>query len=140
MAKKSTENAPIYLTRKGTALYGEMEMDREAIRKLPEGERVRVDIRTGRVPSRLRFYWAFLRNVVLATECAPHDKALHQMIKLRTGYTDDIIMGGYVIKVPASIAFDNMDEETFGNFLENAIRFIAAEFGVTPEQFEKSAA
>ncbi len=140
MSKKSSENAPVYVVRLGDKLVGEMEMDREIIRAFPEGERMRVEVRTGRVPSKLRFYWAFLREVIKATECAPHDKALHQMIKLRTGFTDDIIMGGYVIKVPASISFENMDEPTFGVFLEGAIRFIASEFGITPEQTKARAA
>lgn len=134
MAKKSSEATPVYVVRLGEKLVGELEMDREMIRAFPEGERMRVEVRTGRIPSKLRFYWAFLREVVKASECAPHEKALHQMIKLRTGFTDDIIMGGYIIKVPASIAFENMDETTFGVFLEGAIRFIASEFGITPEQ------
>jgi hypothetical protein len=140
VAKKSSENAPVYVVRSGDRLVGEMEMDRESIRAFPEGQRIRVEVRTGRVPDKLRFYWAFLREVVKATECAPHDKALHQMIKLRTGFTDDIIMGGYVIKVPASISFENMGEPTFTVFLEGAIRFIASEFGITPEQVKARAA
>lgn len=140
MAKKASENPPLYVLRIGDKLVGEMEIDREMIRQFPQGERIRVDLRTGRVPSRLRFYWAFLRDVVAATNCAPNEKALHQLVKLRTGYTDDILMGGFMVKVPASISFDNMDEQTFGGFLENAIQFIASEFGVTPEQIKEHAA
>jgi len=139
MAKKPVENCPIYVIRKGNALYGEMEMDRDALRQYHEGDRIRVDLRTGRVPSRLRFYWAYLADVVSATECAPHAKALHSLVKLRTGYTDDIIMGGFVIKVPSTISFHGMDEPTFETFLEGAIRFIAEQFGVMPEQFERKA-
>lgn len=133
MAKKTKENPPCYVIRDGDRLVGEMEMDREMIRQFPAGERIRVDLRTGRIPDRLRFYWAFLKKIIEATNCAPHDKALHQMVKLRTGYTDDIIMGGYIVKVPASIAFENMDESTFGKFLEDAVQFIASEFHITPE-------
>lgn len=48
--------------------------------------------------------------------------------------TDDVIMGGFIVKVPSSIAFESMDEPTFEGFLNNAIRFIASEFGVTPEE------
>jgi hypothetical protein len=134
MSKKSSESPSIYCVRYGSNLVGEMAADRERIAEIKEGERVRVDVRTGRVPSRLRFYWAFLREVVKATGAAPHEKALHQIIKLRTGFTDDVIMGGYVIKVPSSVAFDAMDETTFSTFLNEALAFIAKEFGVTPEQ------
>jgi hypothetical protein len=133
MIKKAPEHPPFYLVRDGDRLIGEMEMDREMIREFPVGQRIQVDLRTGRVPSRMRFYFKFLREVVKATECAPHTKALHQMVKLRTGYTDDVIIGGFIVKVPSSIAFESMDEPTFEGFLNNAIRFIASEFGVTPE-------
>lgn len=134
MAKKSSESPPIYCVRYGSNLVGEMAADRERIAELKEGERIRVDVRTGRVPAKLRFYWAFLRNVVEATHCCPNEKILHQLVKLRTGHTDDVIMGGYVIKVPASISFENMDEPTFQKYLLSALEFIALEFGVTPEQ------
>ncbi|QIG74542.1 hypothetical protein EVC10_034 [Rhizobium phage RHph_Y25] len=139
MSKKASENAPIYCLRDGDRLIGEMEMDRETIRQFPAGQRIRVELRTGRVPDRLRFYWAFLREVVKATGCCPNEKVLHQLVKLRTGHTDDVIMGGYVIKVPASISFENMDEPTFCRFLDSAIEFIALEFGVTPEDVERAA-
>lgn len=139
MSKKSSEAPAIYCLRIGDRLIGEMTADRERIAEIKEGERVRVDIRTGRVPSRLRFYWAFLREVVKSTGCAPTEKALHQMVKLRTGFTDDIIMGGYIVKVPASVSFEAMDEQTFQAFLNEALAFIAKEFGITPEDIERAA-
>jgi hypothetical protein len=139
MAKKASENPPCYVIRDGDRLVGEMEMDRDLIRQFPAGQRIRVELRTGRVPKRLAFYWAFLRNVVEATHCAPNEKILHQLVKLRTGHTDDVIMGGYVIKVPASISFENMDEPTFQKFLLSALEFIALEFGITPESVERAA-
>lgn len=136
MAKKASENPPIYVIRDGDRLIGEMEMDREMIREFPAGQRIRLDLRTGRVPDRLRFYWAFLREVVKATGCAPTGKALHQMVKLRTGFTDDVMLGGYIVKVPASVSFENMDEPTFAVFLREALAFIASEFGITPEDVQ----
>jgi hypothetical protein len=136
---KHKETPDIYVIRDGDRLIGEMEMDRETIRQFPAGQRIRVELRTGRVPDRLRFYWAFLREVVKSTGCCPNEKTLHQLVKLRTGYTDDVLMGGYIIKVPASISFENMDEPTFVRFLDAAIEFIALEFGVTPESVERAA-
>jgi hypothetical protein len=46
---------------------------------------------------------------------------------------------GYTVKVPASVAFNAMDEQTFGAFLNEALAFIAKEFGITPEDVEKAA-
>jgi hypothetical protein len=111
-----------------------MAADRERIAEIKEGERVRIDVRTGRVPSRLRFYWSFIREVRLATGCAPTDKAFHSLIKLHTGFTEDVVFGGYVVKVPASVAFEAMDETEFGAFLQEALAFIAREYGIVPEE------
>jgi len=130
---KSTEAPPIYLQRRGEVLVGEMQLDRDAIAEFKQGDRIKVAMHTGRVPKRLRWYFAFLGKVIDATNCAPNKKALHQVVKLRTGFTDDVIMGGYVIKVPASVSFENMDEATFGKFLDAAVAFIASEFHITPE-------
>jgi hypothetical protein len=139
MAKKASENPPCYVLRDGDKLVGEMAMDRDMIRQFPAGQRIRVELRTGRIPSRLRFYFAFIREVRLATHCAPTDKAFHSLIKLETGFTEEVIFQGYKIKVPASVAFEAMDEQTFGAFLQEALAFIAREYGITPEDVEKAA-
>ena len=44
MAKKE-ENPPIYAFRRGNALFGEMQQDRERIQEMPEGMRIRLDER-----------------------------------------------------------------------------------------------
>lgn len=136
MGKKASENPPIYVIRDGDRLVGEMEMDREMIREFPAGQRIRLDLRTGRVPDRLRFYFAFLREVVNATGCTPTAKALHQVVKMRTGFTEEVKLGDVIIEVPASVSFENMDEPTFAVFLREALAFIASEFGITPEDVQ----
>lgn len=139
MAKKA-EKPPIYAIRRGNALYGEMQHDRERIQEMPEGQRIRLDERVaGRNMDAHRWYWAFLREAIKATGCAPHEQALHQLVKLRTGYTDDLLLEGYIVKVPASISFASMDEPTFAKFRESAVQFIAQAYGVTPESLESAA-
>lgn len=139
MAKKE-EKPPIYAFRRGNALYGELQQDRERIQEMPEGMRVRLDERvSGRNMDAHRWYWAFLREVVKATGCAPTENALHQLVKLKTGHTDDILVGGYIVKVPASISFASMDEPTFSKFRESAVQFIAETYGVTPESIGEAA-
>ncbi|MEK1893181.1 MAG: hypothetical protein AAAB20_07870 [Rhizobium sp.] len=139
MSKKSSETAPIYVVRQGDKLVGEMQYDRDRIADFPQGQRVKVEMSTGRIPSRLRFYRAFLREVVKATGCASTEDALHQSVKLETGFTEDVRFRGYVIKVPASVAFRSMDEQTFSAFLQEALAFIAREYGIVPEDVEKAA-
>lgn len=139
MAKN--ELAPVYCVRRGDSLIGEMEADRDWIRQQPNGERIKVSLHSGRSPSKLRFYWAFLGKVVKATDCAPSAETLHELVKLETGHTQPVKVKGYTVLVPASIAFDRMSEDQFSVFLESAIQFIAATFGITPEQaFSQEAA
>ncbi|MBY5821441.1 DUF1367 family protein [Rhizobium leguminosarum] len=133
MAKKS-ETPPIYCLKRGETLVGEMQLDRERIAAMPAGERIRVELRTGRVPSRLRFWWAFLHEVVSSTECCPTAEALHETVKLMCGYTTPVLVKGMTVMVPRSIAFSSMTEEEFTKFLADGLRFIADNYGVTPEQ------
>jgi hypothetical protein len=139
MSKKSSEAASIYCVRYGSNLVGEMAADRERIAEIKEGERVRVDVRTGRVPKRLRFYWSFIREVRIATGCAPTDKAFHSLIKMETGFTEEVIFRGFKVKIPASVAFEAMDESEFSQFLQEALAFIAREYGIVPSDVEKAA-
>lgn len=131
MAK--TEHPPIYVMRRGDTLVPEMQADAEMIRKMQPGERIRVDLRTGRSPARLRFYWSFLAKVVQATECTGSPEVLHDLVKVHTGYVNPVMFRGHTYLFPASIAFSSMTEETFDKFCEAAIRFIAENYGVTPE-------
>jgi hypothetical protein len=131
---KHKETPDVYVIRDGDRLIGEMEMDRETIRQFPAGQRIRVELRTGRVPSRLRFWWAFLHEVVSATECCPTAEALHETVKLMCGYTTPVLVKGMTVMVPRSISFSSMTEEEFTKFLADGLRFIADHYGVTPEQ------
>lgn len=139
MAKKSSETPSIYCIRKGQALFGEMQADRDRIAEITEGARIRVDVRTGRVPSRLRFWWAFLHQVVSATECCRTAEALHETVKLMTGYTTPVMVGKLTVMVPRSISFSSMTEEEFSKFLQDGLRFIAEQYGISPEDIERAA-
>lgn len=135
-----SEAPPIYCIRRGDTLIGEMQCDRDSIASMPSGERIKVELSTGRVPKRLRFYFAFLEEVVKATGCAPTKEALHEAVKLGAGFTNKVKFRGRIVEVPASVSFKNMDEPTFAAFLNEALAFIASEFGVTPEQVKENAA
>lgn len=133
MAKKA-ETAPIYVQRRSAGLWPEMKMDADAIARLPYGERIKVTISSARSPRRLRFYWSFLHKVVESTECCANAEALHSLIKLENGYTTPIKVKGFTVLVPSSISFESMGEDTFQEFLDKAIRYIAATFNVIPEE------
>jgi hypothetical protein len=132
MAK--SEAPPIFVHRQGDKLAGEMQMDRDAIAKFKAGDRIKVQLSTGRSPAKLRLYWSFLAKVIEATGAAPSAEALHELVKLETGFTTPIKVKGYTVLVPRSIAFGSMSEQEFDLFLMNSFAFIAETFGVTPEQ------
>jgi hypothetical protein len=131
MAKK-TEHPPIYCMRRGNMLIPEYAQDAEMIERFPHGQRIRIDLRTGRSPDKLRFYWKLLKSLVDATGCAANVEALHGAVKLDLGYANPIrLKTGMTILVPGSIAFDKMTEEDFSEFLEKAIEWMATNFGLT---------
>lgn len=131
MAK--TETPPVWVIRQGNALVGEFMADREWIARQPAGERIKVSLHTGRSPVKLRWYWAFLGRVVKATDCAPSPETLHDVVKLHTGFVTPVMVKGFAVAVPKSIAFSKMTEAEFSEFLEKAIEWIAQAYGITPE-------
>lgn len=134
-----TEQPTIYVHRRGNVLAPEMELDAELIQRFHPGDRIKVTLHTGRSPSKLRFWWAFLHQVVSSTECSPTAEALHETVKLMCGYTTPVMVKGMTVMVPRSISFSSMTEQEFSKFLDDGIRFIASTYGVTPKQAGEAA-
>lgn len=133
MAHKS-EQPPVWVIRNGRNLEPEMNEDAERISQFPQGQRIKVTLSTGRVPKRLRFYWSFLQRVVKATECAPNAESLHETVKLMNGYTTPVMVKAMTIMIPRSISFGSMSEDEFTRFLDDAVKFIASTYGISPEE------
>lgn len=132
MAHKS-ETCPIWVERRGQGLWPSMQLDADEIARFPMGEKIEVRLHSGRVPKRLRFYRSFLSRVVAATDCAPNADALHEAVKLNTGFATPVLIKGYHVNVPRSVAFDKMTEQEFGEFLTAALKWISEAYGITPE-------
>lgn len=128
MAKK-TEKQPVYMVRKANVLVPELHCDWEAVKAIPEGQRVKVEITEPRNLDRLRLYWRMLSYVRDATECAPTSEHLHSAIKLELGYGTPVRLRGLTVLVPASIAFDKMDETEFRGFFDRAVEFLTRTYG-----------
>lgn len=131
MAK--SEAAPIYMLKRHGHLIPEMGVDAELLERLSGTDRIKVTLHTGRSPSRLRWYWAFLGRVIKATECAPTPEALHDVIKLHTGLVTPVMVKGFTVAVPKSVSFSTMSEEEFSGFLDTAVKWVAQTYGITPE-------
>lgn len=114
-------------------MWPSMQLDADEIARFPMGEKIEVRLHSGRVPKRLRFYRSFLSRVVAATDCAPNADALHEAVKLNTGFVTPVLIKGYHVNVPRSVAFDKMTEQEFGEFLAAALKWISEAYGITPE-------
>ncbi|MHC5307551.1 hypothetical protein [Bartonella sp. LJL80] len=130
----SKETAPLYLIKKGNGLLPASEMDMRILDAIHDGETVETRIKNRRNGGRLRAYWKMLHEVVKATECAPSIEALHQIVKLETGHTTDVLLRGYKVKIPASISFDKMTEPEMIDYFEHAKRFLAEAYGYVQEK------
>jgi len=140
MATK-TEQPQIYVQRRGNALVPEMQTDADLISRLPVGQRVKVTVTEGRSPAKLRLYWSYLGRVVKACNCAPSPEALHDVVKLHTGFVTPVMVKGFTVAVPKSISFSSMSESEFDDFLRTAERWIVEIYGVSiTDAFSENAA
>lgn len=129
MAKN--EKPQIYVIRRGNVLAPEMRVDADLIQRLPAGQRVKVTVTEGRSPAKLRLYWSYLGRVVKACECAPSPEALHDVIKLHTGFVVPVVVKGFTVAVPKSISFASMSESEFDDFLRTAEKWVIETYGVS---------
>lgn len=124
------EQAPVYLVRKGNSLVAELQSDLERIQAIPNGQRVRVELKQPRNNDRLRLYWRMLSYVREATDCAPTSEYLHSAVKLELDFGTPVkLQNGMKVLVPSSIAFDKMDEPEFQKFFDRAVQFLTATYG-----------
>lgn len=131
---KGKDTKPIYMVRRGLALVPQTAMDAEAIEAIPSGHQVRVELKRDRSHPRLRAYWATLHDVVMATECAASSERLHEAMKLELGIVDLVKVGTMTVAIPASIAFDRMDENEMAAYFDRAMQFLAAKYGYAPQE------
>lgn len=129
---KSKETAPIYMVRRGPALCPETELDAAAIEPIPQGFSVRVEIKQQRSHPRLRAYWAMLKEVVDATDCASSPEKLHEALKLGLGIVEYVRIDGFDYAIPGSIAFDKMTENEMVAYFTRAQEWLGRTYGYEP--------
>lgn len=135
------EKPQIYVQRRGNSLIPEMEMDADLIQRIPPGQRVKITVTEGRSPAKLRLYWSYLGRVVKACHCAPSPEALHDVVKLHTGFVTPVLVKGFTVAVPKSISFASMSESEFDDFLRTAEKWLVETYGVSiADAFSEKAA
>lgn len=137
MAKrKADKDTRVCIMRRvGTHLVPATASDAEMVEELNSTSDVEVTFVNRRNYDQLRSYWAFLREVVDATECYPTSEKLHDALKYAMGYTTPMrLMGGTIVHVPDSVALNKMDAVEFTGFYRRAERLIAEQFGYVREE------
>lgn len=124
----------IFVRRWHSSLAPLSSMDAEAIEELPWDAEFTARIKRRRSLPRHNFYWSVLGKIVAATDIAPSKQKLHEALLYVTGYTHFIEVredGEWrAVRVPDSTSFGQMDEDTFGQYLEAALATLSEWTGV----------
>jgi len=126
-----SEQPQIYCYRRGNVLAPEMQADADLIQRLSADTRIKITVTEGRSPAKLRLYWAYLGRVVKACKCAPSPEALHDVVKLHTGFVVPVMVKGFTVAVPKSISFSSMSESEFDDFLRTAETWVIETYGIS---------
>ncbi|OAB82881.1 hypothetical protein A4G21_10320 [Brucella intermedia] len=132
----SKREKPVYgFVRKGNSLVPAMEFDMAALDGVAQGELVNIEIKQFRNTSRLRAYFAVLREVINACDLPYTKEKLHEIIKLQNGVIDPVTLpSGLTIAIPGSISFEKMSEAEFQSFFKKAEKWLAETYGYVREE------
>lgn len=100
----------------------------EILRKIPQRGTVAVRVLRKRNPEQLALYWRVLDKVVESTGKWRTPEELHLALKVATGRVDIVrLLDGRLIKVPDSVAFDQMSQDEFQAYMDAATRILCDE-------------
>jgi hypothetical protein len=134
MTKPDQDKRICLMRRHGSHLVPCTAFDAEMVEELGNGD-IEVSFRNRRSNEQLRAYWAYLGDVVAATECYPNSERLHDALKWAMGYTSQmILLNGEIVTVVDSVALSRMTAIEFTEFFRHAQRLIAERFGFSKEE------
>lgn len=126
--------ATMWMRRRGETLVPNSKAAALEVAKLPADVPLRVEAVRTRSGSHHRLVWALFSLVADALNSGPaptpkewtaEDVAL--WVKVATGHVTPAVIRGQKVLVPASIAYDAMDQAAFSRFSQAAFHYIATE-------------
>lgn len=102
---------------------------KESLRRVKESSVVRLEWHRSRSPDQHRLLFALLNAAMPMTDYVDVDDLL-AAVKVKLGHFTLSFDG---IPIPKSIAFDNLDQDSFNLFFEGTLKLLAETVGVTPE-------
>lgn len=141
LPKPKREEPVILVHRVGSRLIAHSPMDEAFIRAFDASKPLRVRITQARNVGRNRYYWSLLTLICDNLDAPIAPETLHEVVKVRLGYTITVKMKGREYIIPGSIAFDKMKEPAFKLFLERFKDFVTSEVipGMNSAEFERQA-
>ena len=117
--------ASVYLVRTPGGLKAADDAAVESLRRLAQGEVVRVEFRKVRNYRFHAKFMALLGFVCNSTGIWPDQKVLLAALKIEMGHCDVYQFAGETVMVPKSINFESMDNTEFTSFYERALMTLA---------------
>lgn len=115
----------VLLRKDGDSLAADDKAAAELVAKLKPGQVVRAEIRRLRHPAQHRYYWALVDICFQHQSRYATKEQLHNALKIGVGLYDEAVTPtGRSIAVARSIAFGNMRQEEFDDFLNSIIRLV----------------
>jgi len=114
----------VLMTRRLDALRPADAQARDALSKVSPGTTVRVELKRVRNPRQHRLYWALVHLVFQHQSRYATQEQLHNAIKVRVGYYDELETPTGVVCIPKSISFGNMPQQAFEEFFGAVVRLV----------------
>jgi len=110
----------------GEAMWPYANIDLERIQeRFKKGDQVLVMFKQARSLPKHRLYWSVVRQVMKNTELWATERGLHELLLTACGVTRSMItLDGDIRLIPDSIAFDNMEEDEFNRYFDQAMTII----------------
>jgi hypothetical protein len=125
----------VYMRRHGDAFWPVDDLGQAILRRTPEGECVKVDVKRERNLQHHRLFFAMLNLVADNSRYYHTTDQVLTALKIALGHVETFIhpTTGKTYLIPKSIAFEKMDQDEFREFFERCVDVIVQRFlpGVT---------
>lgn len=119
----------IYAVRKSNCFIPVNDSDLENLKRVKNGEMVKVEIKKPRNIKFHRKFFALLQIVVDNDERYANTNVVLHIMKLKLGHYESIVnTNGKMIYIPKSISFTKMDDTSFGEFYQQAVNKVLSDF------------
>lgn len=112
--------AEMYLKRTLSGLIADDADAVDSLRRIPLGVTVRCEIVKPRSVRQLRYYWSLCNLCSMNSDQFKSKEQVDQALRILTGHTDLVQLGDQVLQIPRRIAFSQLSQDDWVEFLKRA--------------------